>query len=72
MAISFDAVYENGAFKPLEPVPLVEGVRVRLTISPPAGPLTEEQARASLRLGQRVLEGFSDQEMAEIEADIRS
>jgi predicted DNA-binding antitoxin AbrB/MazE fold protein len=71
MGISFDAVYENGVFRPLEPVHLVDGVRLHLTLSPPVGRLTEEQVQAMLRQGQKVFEGFTDEEMAEIEAHIR-
>ncbi len=70
MAESFDAVYEGGVFRPLEPVDLVDGLRVRITLSPATGPHTPEQIDAALRLGHRVYEGLTDEEIAEIEADI--
>ncbi len=72
MGKSFDAVYENGVFTPLEPISLVDGLRVHLTISPPAGPLSKDQIQAMLRLGQSVLEGLTEEEVAEIEADIKA
>ncbi len=34
MAITVDAVYENGTLKPSEPLPLQEHEKVRLTITP--------------------------------------
>jgi predicted DNA-binding antitoxin AbrB/MazE fold protein len=67
MADSFDAVYENGVFRPLEPVDLVDGLRVHITLSHAVGPLTEDQVQAMLRLGERVYEGLSEEEIAEIE-----
>ena len=70
MAKTFDAIYENGVFRPLEPLPLVDGLRVGLTISPPVGPLTEKDAQAMFRLGGQVYEGFTDEELADLEADI--
>ncbi|MFO7902626.1 MAG: antitoxin family protein [Pirellulaceae bacterium] len=34
MAITVDAIYQNGVLKPVRPLTLVEGSEVRLTISP--------------------------------------
>jgi predicted DNA-binding antitoxin AbrB/MazE fold protein len=34
MPLTVDAVYENGALKPAQPLPLQEGEKVRLTIEP--------------------------------------
>ncbi len=34
-----EAVYENGALKPSEPLPWKDGERVRLTISSPNSPI---------------------------------
>lgn len=34
MAITVDAVYENGVLKPVEPLPFKEHERVRVTIQP--------------------------------------
>lgn len=34
MAISVDAIYQNGVLKPARPLTLVEGSEVRLTIRP--------------------------------------
>jgi predicted DNA-binding antitoxin AbrB/MazE fold protein len=34
MALTIEAVYENGVFRPLQPLPLQDHERVRLTIEP--------------------------------------
>jgi len=57
-----DAVFENGAFRPLHPgpVPLAPGQRVRLTIEPdPSSRILESAAR--------VYQGLSESEIDEIE-----
>jgi predicted DNA-binding antitoxin AbrB/MazE fold protein len=41
MAITVEAVYEDGVLKPSQPLPLMEHARVQITIQPPAG-LTAE------------------------------
>ena len=43
MVRQLEAVYENGVLRPLEPLPLIESQRVRITISdePPANPLRD-------------------------------
>ena len=40
MAISVEAVYEDGVLKPSEPLPLRERERVRLTVEPERGTRT--------------------------------
>ncbi len=35
MTISFEAVYENGVLKPVQPLPLKEHERVRVTVETP-------------------------------------
>jgi predicted DNA-binding antitoxin AbrB/MazE fold protein len=61
-----EAVYEHGAFKPLEPVELQEGQRVTLSVEPMAS--TEAEAEAQLQAWQRVYEGLSEDEIREVEA----
>jgi predicted DNA-binding antitoxin AbrB/MazE fold protein len=34
MSLTFEAIYENGVLKPIEPLPLKEHDRVRVTIQP--------------------------------------
>jgi len=63
---TFDAVYENGVFRPLEPLPLVDGLRVGLTMGPPEGPLTPEQVEAEFRLLDKMNEGLTEEEIEEI------
>jgi predicted DNA-binding antitoxin AbrB/MazE fold protein len=70
MTNPFEAVYENGVFRPLEPLPLTDGLKVSLTLGPAKTPLTPEQAQALMRLGHAIFEGFSDEELSELEADI--
>jgi predicted DNA-binding antitoxin AbrB/MazE fold protein len=70
MSNSFEAVYENGVFRPLQPLPLTDGLRVSLTLGPPSGPLTAEQVQAVIRMGQAVFEGFTPEETKDLEADI--
>lgn len=36
MAITVDAIVENGLLRPMEPLPLKENARVRITIEPQA------------------------------------
>lgn len=38
MSTVVEAVYENGMLKPVQPLSLPEGMRVRLTIAPAAEP----------------------------------
>ncbi|HTV54161.1 MAG TPA: antitoxin family protein [Terriglobia bacterium] len=46
MAISFEAVYENGVLKPVQPLPLKEHERVQVTVETP--PLDILQAEGIL------------------------
>ncbi|MFN0121100.1 MAG: antitoxin family protein [Blastocatellia bacterium] len=47
MSEQIEAIYENGLFRPLEPVDLPEGTRVHIATDPgPAAP--DEQARREL------------------------
>ena len=39
MTISVEAVYENGVLKPVQPLPLQEREKVRVTIEPQSNPL---------------------------------
>lgn len=32
MTISIDAIYQNGVLRPLEPLPLIDNARVRITV----------------------------------------
>jgi predicted DNA-binding antitoxin AbrB/MazE fold protein len=69
MTRTVEAVYENGVFRPLQPVELAEGQRVQVTLPlPPAGPISPEKARELLREAQQVYEGLTDEEIAEIES----
>lgn len=58
-----EAVFENGAFRPLTPLPasLREGQRVRLEVK------MEEESNRVLDLASAVYEGLSNNEIDEIE-----
>lgn len=66
MSQSVEAIYENGVLRPLKPLNLQEHARVRIVIE------TEEEVQARVQammdLAHSVYEGFSDSEIAEIEA----
>lgn len=57
-----EAVYENGAFRPVGPAPLAipNGQRVRITVD-------DQPEPDALRLAAQVYEGLSDTEIAEVE-----
>ena len=64
MRQTMDAVFENGAFKPLGPAKLTlsPGQRVRLIVETPI-----ENDENVLKLASQVYEGLSDEEIDEIE-----
>ena len=65
MAITIEATYEQGTFKPTKPVALAEGQRVCLSVEPMA--MTREQAEAQLAEWHKVYEGLSAEDIAEVE-----
>lgn len=64
MTQTIDAVYQNGMFKPLNPVSdeIVEGKQVRITIKDKQ--LSPEEM---LELASQVYEGLSEEDIDEIE-----
>jgi predicted DNA-binding antitoxin AbrB/MazE fold protein len=62
MKLALDAIYENGAFRPLQQgaLALADGQRVRITIDDSGVP-------EALRLAMSVFDGLSDAEIAEVE-----
>src|SRR5207248_2821267 len=65
MTQTIEAVYEQGVFKPLERVKLKDGEKVKLSIEQKQQKLATDEM---LRLAQKVYEGLSEQDIAEIEA----
>jgi predicted DNA-binding antitoxin AbrB/MazE fold protein len=61
-----EAVYEDGAFRPLESVDLREGQRVALVFEPVTK--SRREAKELLRAWQSVYEGLSEGDIAEVEA----
>ena len=41
MAVTIEAIYENGVLRPLQPLPWKEGERVSLVVSEPGSPLLQ-------------------------------
>jgi predicted DNA-binding antitoxin AbrB/MazE fold protein len=68
MGQTIEAVFEKGVFRPKKPVRLKEGAEVRLTMAPRG--MTEEEAEEHIRGWQKVFEGLTDEEVAEI-ANVR-
>lgn len=62
---TIEAIYEDGVLKPLTPLQLPEHQRVSVTIEE-----SFESPEEALKDWQQVYEGFSDKEIAEIEAII--
>ena len=62
MKHAFDAIYENGAFRPIErdELGIAEGQRVRITVD-------DESEPEALRLAASVYAGLSDHEIREVE-----
>lgn len=65
MPKTIEAIYENGVFKPLGPVPLPERSRIRLMLSPPKD--WEEKFRRLLNKVHQRTKGISPET---IERDI--
>lgn len=64
MARVVEAIYENGMLKPLETLDLPEHQRLRITIHEPIVESPEE----TLEAWHQVYEGYTDEEIAQIEA----
>jgi predicted DNA-binding antitoxin AbrB/MazE fold protein len=67
MGRDIQVVYENGVFKPLEPVNLPEGERLTLYIPHEPDGLTTEQRLEKMREIQQAFADVSDEEWAEVE-----
>lgn len=64
MTQTIEAIYQNGMFKPLEPVSeeITEGKKVRMTLES-----ENEEMNPIIRLAQNFYEGLSKEEIDEIE-----
>ena len=64
MSQTIEAIYQNGMFKPLNPVPeeITEGKEVILNIK-----TREESANEIMKAAENFYEGLSDSDIAEIE-----
>ena len=65
MTKNIDAIYEDGAFRPIESdvLSLKDGARVRLTVEQ----VTDDAEANVLDLAARVYAGLSDEDVSEIE-----
>ena len=66
MAREIEVVYEDGVFKPLQPVRLEEGHRLKLWIPYEPSDLTAEQREELIRETQKAFGELTDEEWAEI------
>ena len=66
MAREIEVIYENGVFRPLQPVELEEGRRLKLYIPYESSALTEEQLEEQTREIHKVFGELTDGEWAEI------
>jgi predicted DNA-binding antitoxin AbrB/MazE fold protein len=66
MAMTIEAVYENGVFRPLTPVKLDEGQRVQIYLPWAPNDVTAEEVRETFQKLQEACSQFSDEEWAEI------
>lgn len=65
MSITFEAVFENGVLRPLEPIALEEGARVEVAVIESPFPLATESAAEILsRIAALPVEGGGDPETA--------
>ena len=60
MAQTIEAVYENGVFKPLQPVALEEGQRVQVCISHPQEPEPTAEIALEQKMCQLGYQAFAD------------
>jgi predicted DNA-binding antitoxin AbrB/MazE fold protein len=60
MAQTIEAVFENGVLKPLQPIALEEGQRVRLFISQPQEPETTANLPLEQQMRQLGYQAFAD------------
>ena len=60
MAITVEAVYENGVLKPAQPLPLEEHEKVRITVEQQQPPLAERIVARALALPPHVLDSLPD------------
>jgi predicted DNA-binding antitoxin AbrB/MazE fold protein len=66
MSKTIEAVYENGVFRPVEPIKLEEGQRVQVYVPWVPDELTREQAEQSLRELQEAFSDLTDEEWEDL------
>jgi len=66
MSRTIEAVYENGVFRPVEPIKLEEGQRVQVYVPWVPDGRTPEEAMESLREVQEAFSDLTDEDWEEI------
>jgi predicted DNA-binding antitoxin AbrB/MazE fold protein len=66
MARTIEAVYENGVFRPLQPVDLEDGQRVQVYLPFEGSKLTAEEALEMMRKTHKIFGEVSDEEWEKI------
>ena len=66
MTQTIEAIYQNGIFKPLNPISeeITEGEKVKLVVETEA---ENEEVNPIMKLAENFYEGLSDEDVAEIE-----
>ncbi|MHB8974426.1 MAG: antitoxin family protein [Pirellulaceae bacterium] len=59
MAISFEAIYENGVLRPERPLPLGEHQKVRVTVESEASPIVDAYGVVGWKGDHAALERFA-------------
>jgi predicted DNA-binding antitoxin AbrB/MazE fold protein len=67
MARTIEAVYENGVFRPLQPVKLEDGQRVQVYLPYEPGSGRDWDPETKLRQTQELFAGLSENDASEIE-----
>jgi len=60
MSKTIEAVYENGVFRPLEPVPLPDGEHVQVTV--PEAPIEIQRRLAALEAFESAFENLTEEQ----------
>jgi predicted DNA-binding antitoxin AbrB/MazE fold protein len=66
---TIEAIYEQGVFRPLQPInDLAEHERVTLAVTPVLAKFSDEEVEAMLELAFKTYEGLSEAQIQAIEA----
>jgi predicted DNA-binding antitoxin AbrB/MazE fold protein len=67
MSLTIEAVYENGVLKPVQPLPLAEHEKVRITVEPARPPIWERIAARAAEIPPEELDKLPADGAAQID-----